>query len=57
MTQTTTQDEILFNLTETEKATRMGVSVTFLQKDRLKAEPIVPFKRYGRMVRYANRED
>lgn len=57
MTEQTQVDEVLFNLTETEKAMRLGVSVAFLQRDRMKKEPIIPFKRYGRTIRYANRED
>lgn len=40
-------------LNEREKAAQLGMSVSFLQKDRLKSEPLVPFRRIGRMIRYS----
>ena len=43
-----------YNLTTAEKAEQMGVSISYLNKDRLKAVPDVPFKKWGsRVVRYA----
>ena len=46
----------IFNLTEKEKASLTGVSTSFLQKDRRREEPRIPFKRYGRAVRYASED-
>ncbi len=44
----------VFNLTTAEKAELMGVSKSFLHKDRMRDEPLVPFRQYGpRIVRYA----
>ncbi len=43
----------IFCLTEAEKAAQLRVSASFLQKDRRKAMPSVPFKRYGRSIRYS----
>ena len=42
----------VFNLTETQYATRLGMSVSFLQKDRMREQPEHEFRRYGRSVRY-----
>jgi len=42
-----------FNLTPAQKASSIGMSESWLAKDRLKAEPEVPFKKYGRSVRYS----
>ncbi|HWL56952.1 MAG TPA: hypothetical protein VNQ78_09805 [Paracoccus sp. (in: a-proteobacteria)] len=39
-------------LTEREMAERLGVSMSWLQKDRASAHPQVPFERFGRNVRY-----
>ena len=43
----------VFNLTETQKAVATGLSASFLQKDRLRDEPRIEFKRYGRAIRYS----
>ena len=43
----------VFNKSEAEKAVELGISVSWLQKDRLKSQPQIEFKRYGRTVRYA----
>ena len=40
-------------LTETQKAAELGCSVSYLQKDRAKTCPAVPFVRVGPHVRYA----
>ena len=40
-------------LTEREKAAELGCSVSYLQKDRAKACPAVPFMRVGPHVRYS----
>jgi prophage regulatory protein len=40
-------------LTETEKAAELGCSVSYLQKDRAKTCPAVPFIRVGPHVRYS----
>ena len=39
-------------LTETQKAAELGCSVSYLQKDRARTCPAVPFKRVGPHVRY-----
>jgi hypothetical protein len=39
-------------LKEAEKATELNVSASWLQKDRGKPKPEIPFKRFGRSVRY-----
>ena len=39
-------------LTETQKAYRLNVSVSYLQKNRRKARPEIPFRRFGRCIRY-----
>ncbi|WP_171210547.1 hypothetical protein [Ruegeria sp. HKCCA5426] len=39
-------------MTTAEKAKQLGVSASFLHKDRLKPQPLVPFIKYGRIVRY-----
>lgn len=39
-------------VTETEVAAVLNVSVSYLQKDRLKQQPTVPFVRVGPHVRY-----
>ena len=39
-------------MTETEKAAQLRISVSFLQKDRLRDKPRVPFLRFGAAVRY-----
>lgn len=44
----------VFNLTEQMKAQEIGMSVSFLQKDRMKAEPQFEFRKYGASVRYAS---
>lgn len=41
-----------YRLREAEFAVRKNVSPSFLQKDRLKEQPIFDFARYGRSVRY-----
>ena len=43
----------IFNLTETQKAVATGLSASFLQKDRLRDEPRIEFRRYGRAIRYS----
>ena len=43
-----------YNIKEAEKAVQMGVSPSWLQKDRMKDKPVVDFARVGpRMVRYS----
>lgn len=42
-----------YNLREAEKAVQLGVSASWLQKDRLRAKPQIDFARYGRSVRYS----
>ncbi len=37
----------VFNLTTAEKAELMGVSKSFLHKDRMRDEPLVPFRQYA----------
>ncbi|MEM5468276.1 hypothetical protein [Celeribacter marinus] len=43
----------IFNLTERQKAELTGMSLSYLQKDRLRPEPRFAFKKYGRSVRYS----
>jgi hypothetical protein len=40
-------------LSETEKAVKIGMSASFLQKDRLKVQPLFDFAKVGRTVRYS----
>ena len=47
------EERQIFNLTEHQKANITGMSVSFLQKDRLRDRPRVPFRRYGAAIRYA----
>jgi len=42
-----------YNLREAEKAVRLNISPSWLQKDRLKTKPEVDFARIGRSVRYS----
>jgi hypothetical protein len=42
-----------YGLREAEKAVKLGVSASWLQKDRLREKPEIDFARYGRSVRYA----
>ena len=42
-----------YNLREAEKAVRIGLSASWLQKDRLKAEPEIDYARFGRSIRYS----
>lgn len=43
-----------YNLTTAEKAEQMGVSKSYLHKDRMREKPHVPFKQYGtRVIRYS----
>ena len=39
-------------LNEYQKAQEVGCSVSYLRKDRLKDEPVFPYIKFGRMVRY-----
>lgn len=39
-------------LTEIQKAAQLQVSVAYLRKDRAKARPTFPFRRFGRLIRY-----
>ncbi|GAB5436642.1 hypothetical protein [Falsiruegeria mediterranea] len=43
----------LYNMTEREKAEELGMSTSWLQKDRMKVKPEVDFKRFGGAIRYA----
>lgn len=42
-----------YSLTEAQKAVQENVSASFLQKDRLKEQPVFDYARRGRLVRYA----
>ncbi|MFY9212958.1 MAG: hypothetical protein WAO69_17735 [Aestuariivita sp.] len=42
-----------YNLTEAEKAARIGMSASYLQKDRQRAQPEIDFARFGRAIRYS----
>ncbi len=46
----------LYNLTEAQKAARINMSPSFLQKDRLKAKPSIDFARRGRSIRYSEED-
>ena len=46
-------DTRIFNMTESEKAAEIGMSASFLRKDRMKAVPVIPFRKYGGAIRYA----
>ena len=50
---TTTTDHRIFNLTERQKSELTGMSLSYLQKDRLRPEPRFAFRKYGRSVRYS----
>ena len=39
-------------MTEAEKASQLRISISFLQKDRLREAPRVPFIKLGAAVRY-----
>ena len=56
MDSTTTQKKPVYCLTETEKAAEIGMSTAFLKKDRMREEPVIPFRKYGRAVRYASEQ-
>lgn len=45
-------DQTTTLMTEAEKASQLRVSLSFLQKDRLREEPRVPFLKFGAAVRY-----
>ena len=63
MTQTTSPPPIIrpdhrlpgkvYGITEAQKAASMGVSTSWLQKDRMRETPSVDFARYGGIVRYS----
>jgi hypothetical protein len=42
-----------YNLTEAQKAVRIGISPSWLQKDRLREQPQIDFARIGNTVRYS----
>ena len=44
-------------MTELEKAFELSVSPSFLQKDRRAAKPTIPFRKFGRLIRYPIDED
>jgi hypothetical protein len=46
-------DGRIYNLTESQKAASLGISGSFLQKDRLREVPKVDFARFGGLVRYS----
>ena len=52
-TEETDRPAVIFNQTEAEKAEEIGMSRSWLQKDRMKPKPTVPFRRYGGAIRYA----
>lgn len=43
----------VYDLTEAQKAQLIQMSVSFLQKDRLRKHPRIDFARYGTSVRYS----
>jgi hypothetical protein len=43
----------IYNIYEGQKASLLGVSPSWLQKDRLQEKPEIDFARYGRSVRYS----
>jgi len=47
------EDGKIYNLTEGEKSALIKMSPSYLQKDRCRENPTIPFKRYGRSVRYS----
>ena len=49
----TATDRRIFNLTERQKAELTGMSLSYLQKDRLRPEPRFDFRKYGRSVHYS----
>ena len=42
-----------YSMRETEKAVQLGLSASWLQKDRMKSEPEIDYARFGRTIRYA----
>lgn len=53
MNDTATQTKPRFFMTEEQKAEEIGMTVSFLRKDRMRDKPVIPYKKYGRAVRYA----
>ena len=49
----TATDRRIFNLTERQKSELAGMSLSYLQKDRLRPKPRFAFRKYGRSVRYS----
>ena len=43
----------VYNISEATKADLLGISTSWLQKDRCTEQPQIDFKRYGRTVRYS----
>lgn len=39
-------------LTEKEKADELSLSISFLRQDRMRQSPRIPFRRFGRAIRY-----
>jgi hypothetical protein len=42
-----------YNITEAAKAASMGVSASWLQKDRSRENPTIDYARYGGAIRYS----